>query len=192
MQIPDISTFDGAYTLGLIWGCGAVNRGNYLFRIIYHQPLLDIKNGLKLNNQVFKVESGGKLSYELGIYTKADIDNLLKWLNSLGWLPKDQTHLRPYPSAWGLNNEGFISGWCCLHSLVDAVRVHNPMGALKPRVKIFGSEVFLWSMSEIIAGQLGLRIVKPQRSPNTITKVLCYQCSSAEKVCDWLGLKRGD
>jgi hypothetical protein len=75
--------------------------------------------------------------------------------------------------------------------VIDTAKVNRPVGTRKPRFRIYGNLFLLNEMAEIIAANVGVKVMKLQKvSSNDITKTLCYQGKSAVYVCQWLGIKR--
>lgn len=174
----DVTVIDGAYCLGLIWGIGALLGDYFVFRTKDKSVLALIRERLNSKSQIYPV---GK-TYALKIAAGADVKKLTEWLTSMGWTRR-QAQERKYPEAKGINHRGFIAGWARLHSSADTVRTK---WGENPRVRIYGNYALMQTMSEIIASQTDIPIMKPQKAPNEITKILYYQGKSAFLLQEWL------
>lgn len=184
-KIPNISTHDGAFLLGLLWGCVARDKNVYYLRSKSAAALDRIKRELALQGEI-TVHERGEDTFQF--MRKADLDMLIEWLQSLGWVEL-MAQRRTYPESDELDHRGFVGGWCALRGEFKAQLGH---GKTVERVRIHGNVVFLQKMSQIIAHYTGLGENKPHRAsghPNDTTKFLIYKGSSARLLCRWLGMR---
>lgn len=144
-----------------------------MFRHKALKTINEIRVGLGLRNKI--ANANGYTT--LGISRRSQAPALREWLNSLGWT-QEHPRNRPYPQANGLNNEGFVCGWCQVQARADKGKF--------PCARIYGSITLLNEINELVSRQTGLPIMKPKQA-----RMLHYKGLSATILGRWLdGLKR--
>lgn len=178
------------YILGIFWALGRYvdefQSPGYPHFFIRHnrRHFMDVvRRDLNLSSNIHTVIHRGKPQYRLKV-TGMDFATLER----LGWQPRNDV-TRGYPRI--NEHRDFIRAYVEIHSSIDIVTIKK-RGRLpyrQPRLRIYGNMQFLTELTEVLATEIGINVMKVQQSTRAseVSGTLYYQSRKDLKaILDYL------
>lgn len=155
---------DYSYTIGIIWGMGAVSEDSFLIRHKKRDILDSIAQLVHSRPYHLAAEDQWCLKIPLS-------HPLYKDLLDMGWQPRWESE-RIFPVG-DINLDEFVRGYVSVHSTFDALTIK---GKTKERLRIYGAKRVLEGINKHFEAVLGtgLKSIQPHKQSD-VCHILYYQ-----------------
>lgn len=176
------------YILGILWAIGTFTEGEgtrYFFLRHKDRYFLDVvKAGLGVTAAIHTVTEKGRVQYRLKVHGY----DILREMERLGWQPR-WSEQRGYPSI--AEHRDFVRVYLEIHAAVDTIIIRKKSRPPheNPRLRIYGNNVFLAELTEVLVAQVETGVKKVQKTTDIAptSGILYYQSTAElESIYAWL------